>query len=184
MCVCACYVVRVCARACMRLVQYNIKYVYALQEELRDRAVLLGEGEYSYSNLRYSSKHSSSMVLENSISDIVYQYVNLFVCVCLRACARACLGAYLGTCVRVGIVLHIYATDMWSSSSAARPCRYIRLRILLFAPRATDRHTDIRVISISDKRGWSQRHTTTADVMTQMAHLFQKASLGCVFVDT
>ena len=29
--------------------------------------------------------------------------------VCVRVCARACLGAYLGTCVRVGIVLHIYA---------------------------------------------------------------------------
>lgn len=80
-------------------------------------------------------------------------------CVCVRVCARACLGAYLGTCVRVSIVLHIYATDMWSSSSAARPCRYIRLGILRFAPRATDRHTDIRVRSISDKRGCSQRHT-------------------------
>jgi hypothetical protein len=49
-----------------------------MQEELRDRAVLLGQGEYSYSNLRYSSKHSAPMVLVNSIPDIVHEYVELF----------------------------------------------------------------------------------------------------------
>ena len=48
---------------------------YSMQEELRDRAVLLGQGEYSYANLRYSSKHSAPMVLEGCIADIVHQYV-------------------------------------------------------------------------------------------------------------
>ena len=51
---------------------------FAMQEELRDRAVMLGQGEFSYSNLRYSSKHSAPMVLVNSIPDIVHEYVELF----------------------------------------------------------------------------------------------------------
>jgi hypothetical protein len=175
MCACASYVVRVCARACMRLAQYNPKYVY-MHCRRSFEIVLSCWGRASIHipicDIAASTRRRWSLktVFPTSFTSMS---TSLFVRVC------AALHIYLGTCVRVGIVLHICATDMWSSSSAARPCRYIRLCILLFAPRATYRHTDNRVISISDKRGCSQRHTTTAGVMTQMA--FQKSFSGLCF---
>uniref|UniRef100_A0A6T8MTR4 ADP-ribosylglycohydrolase n=1 Tax=Hemiselmis andersenii TaxID=464988 RepID=A0A6T8MTR4_HEMAN len=50
----------------------------SVQEELRDALIAKGEGRYSFYNLQYSARHASPLVVENSMQDVVYQFVELF----------------------------------------------------------------------------------------------------------
>lgn len=56
-----------------------------VQEDERDRLIILGDGRFAYSNLRYSSRHASPCVIANGIHDTV-----CLVWPCI-ACSLGCL---------------------------------------------------------------------------------------------
>jgi hypothetical protein len=58
--------------------RFLLWHTLSVQEELRDALIAKGEGRYSFYNLQYSARHASPLVVENSMQDVVYQFVELF----------------------------------------------------------------------------------------------------------
>lgn len=50
----------------------------SVQEELRDALIAKGEGRYCFYRLQYSARHASPHIVEHSMLDVVYQFIELF----------------------------------------------------------------------------------------------------------